>query len=317
MAQALATVVIPAYNEGPEIAANLCTLAEHLSNAPGPYDYEVLVVDDGSTDDTYDSASQAPVLHGVPIRVVRHTHNRGLGCAIRTGFAFADGAVAVVYDSDLSYSPAIIPQLLQQMDRSQDDVVLASPYMRGGTVANVPFVRRMLSREANRFLSFATNGRYATITCMVRAYRLSFVRGVQSKEERMEVNPELLFCALRSGARVSEIPATLRWSAERARSRGRLNARRTLKQIWRTTAYGIAYRPAVLLALPGILPGVLPLIVATMVLLHLSLPTMAAVTLITMIVQNTSLALFAGQVAVFGRNVHRHGREPQSGTRRA
>lgn len=299
-----ASVVVPAYNEGTELIANLCTLVDFLETRGAPYDYEIVVVDDGSSDSTYDAAqSVAARYHNM--RVIRHLRNRGLGSAIRTGFAFAEGEIVVVYDSDLSYHPEIIPRLLAQMHAGEDDLVLASPYMRGGKVTNVPFLRRLLSREANRFLSFATNGRYATLTCMVRAYRSAFFKHVESSEERMEINPELIFKALRSGARISEIPAELCWSSRRARSRARMNLKSTLRQITRTMRYGIDYRPAVLLALPGILPGVLPLIVATSYLLHLNLRTIAAITLVTVIIQNASLALFAGQLAIFGRNVLR------------
>jgi glycosyltransferase involved in cell wall biosynthesis len=300
----LASIVVPAFNEGPELTANLETLLHFLANSDGPYDYEVIVVDDGSTDETYAAALQCIKMHA-KLRIVRHAANCGLGAAIRTGFAFADGAVIVPFDSDLSYNVAIVPQLLGELDSRQADLVMASPYMRGGRVVNVPLLRRFLSREANRFLSFATNGRYATATCMVRAYRAQFFKGVAIGEDRMEVNPELLFKAIKARAVISEIPARLEWSKQRSAACRPLNVWRTLKQVYRTLRYGVAHRPAVLLALPGILPGVLPLIVASLFLFHASLKTIAIVTLCTMVIQNASLVLFAGQVAVFGRNVLR------------
>ncbi|MGZ3540266.1 MAG: glycosyltransferase family 2 protein [Vulcanimicrobiaceae bacterium] len=310
--QPLATVVIPAFNEGPGLAENLEVLLQFLASCGGPY--EVLVVDDGSTDETYEVAQRLAASHE-NLRVLRHVTNLGLGAAIRTGFAFAHGSVVITYDSDMSYHPEIIPGLIIELENSNADLVLASPYMRGGAVANVPWLRRVLSREANRFLSFATNGRYATITCMVRAYRVAFFRNLETTEDRMEINPELLFKAIRSGAVVTEIPARLEWSRERACSRSRINVLRTLKQIGRTLRYGVAHRPAVLLAIPGLAPGILPLVVAIAVLMHASIKTIAIVTLITVIIQNSSLALFAGQLAVFGRNVvrraHSHHHSPK------
>ncbi len=301
-ARPLATVVIPAFNEGPALREHLETILTELAGADGPYDYEILVVDDGSVDGTYEIAQAAAANHE-NVRVIRHDSNRGLGAALRTAFAAAAGSVVVMYDSDLSYRPAIITDMLVELERSNADLVLASAYMRGGSVVGVPWVRRMLSREANRFLSFATNGRYATITCMVRAYRLDFFRNIETTEDRMEINPELFFKAIKRGAVVSEIPADLRWTSDRARSHAKINVLATCKQIMRTFRYGIAHRPAVLLALPGILPGVLPLIVAVCVLLRLNIKTIALITLVTMIIQNASLALFAGQLGVFARNV--------------
>lgn len=299
----LVSVIVPAFNEGAGLADRLDALRQFLS-LDAKRDYEIILVDDGSGDNTYDVAARASERHPNLI-VVQHSVNRGLGAAIRTGFSHARGSVFVTYDSDMSYGPETIAQILDEMDSMNGDLVLASPYMRGGSVRNVPWLRRVLSREANRFLSFATNGRYATITCMVRAYRAAFFQSIASSEERMEINAELLFKAIKANARISEVPAHLEWSADRNRSRGRIHARRTLRQIFRTLQCGVAYRPAVLLALPGILPGVLPLLVATLAVLHVDIKTAATITLVTIIIQNASLALFAGQVAIFGRNVVR------------
>lgn len=307
----LASLVIPAYNEGASLARNLETLLEFLADEHSAYEYEVLLVDDGSSDDTYEIALQAASTRSA-LRVVRHPTNLGLGAALRTGFTFARGSVVIPFDSDMSYGIEIVPKMLAEMQATGADLVLASPYMRGGSVANVPFLRRVLSREANRFLSFATNGRYATATCMVRAYRTGFFSNIPVAEDRMEVNPELFFKAIKAGAVIVEVPARLDWGAERARLRGGINLSRTCKQIARTMRYGVAHRPAVLLALPGILPGVLPAIVASMFLMHTSAKVMAVVTLATMIVQNASLALFAGQLTVFGRNVMRRPGRPVS-----
>jgi glycosyltransferase involved in cell wall biosynthesis len=298
----LISVIVPAFNEASELAGNLEALIGTLLDERQPHDYEVIVVDDGSGDGTYETA-QSVARRYANVQVLRHEFNRGLGCAMRTGFAAAKGSIIAVFDSDLSYSPEIVPQLVAELERRNADVALASAYMRGGSVRNVPWTRRVLSREANRFLSYATNGRYATITCMVRAYDADFVRAIETTEERMEINVELLFKAIKRGAVIVEIPAALQWSSKRCDAPSRLKAGATLKQIWRTLRYGVSHRPAVLLALPGILPGVLPLIIAVCALAHLNLKTIATIVLVTMIIQNASLALFAGQLASFFRNL--------------
>jgi glycosyltransferase involved in cell wall biosynthesis len=309
MEQRLASVIVPAFNEGPALSVNVAALLEFLACSEGAYQYEVIVIDDGSSDETYAAALECMQMYA-HLRVVRHGVNRGLGATLRTGFAFAEGMVLIPFDSDLSYGVSIVPELLSELERWRADLVLASPYMRGGRVVNVPFLRRFLSREANRFLSFATNGKYATATCMVRAYRAEFFKDLKISEDRMEVNPELLFKAIRAGAVIREVPARLEWSKQRATAARPVSAGRTLKQVGRTLQYGIAHRPAVLLALPGILPGVLPLVVAALFFFHASLKTIAIVTLCTMVIQNASLVLFAGQLAVFGRNVLRRPSPP-------
>ncbi len=293
----LATVLIPAFNEGQCLAAHLRDVI-HVLLDDTTRAYEILIVDDGSSDDTYELACAAAAANS-NVRVLRHDVNRGLGCALRTGFADARGYAIVVYDSDVTYRPQIIPRLLDELDRSNADVVLASAYMRGGEVRNVPWLRRVLSREANRFLSFAMNARYATATCMVRAYRAYTLRNIGSTEDRMEINVELLFNAIRANAKIVEIPASLDWGSTRATTHRGVPLILTLRQMFRTLQYGVGYRPAVLLAVPGLIPGLLPAVVAIAALMHASLKTIAIVTIATLIVQYGSLALFAGQLAVF------------------
>ncbi len=237
----LVSIIVPAFNEGAKLSQNMDTVLRFLFGEGLGYDLELIIVDDGSSDGTFTVAQDVARRHS-NVRVMRHGRNRGLGAAIRTGFSSAQGSVMVVYDSDESYSADVIPQLVEALDRSSADLALASPYMRGGSVANVPWVRRLLSREANRFLSFAMRNRVATATCMVRAYRASFFKNIQSVENRMEINVELLFKAIESGAVIAEVPARLEWSSERADSHGHVDAAKTLKQIGRTLRYGLAHR---------------------------------------------------------------------------
>ncbi|MEZ5430802.1 MAG: glycosyltransferase [Verrucomicrobiales bacterium] len=72
---------------------------------------------------------------------------------LRTGFANARGDYAVTVDADLSYAPEHIGAMLDKILETRAEIVLASPYMKGGRTSNVPWSREMLSRWANRFLS--------------------------------------------------------------------------------------------------------------------------------------------------------------------
>ncbi|MBV8725301.1 MAG: glycosyltransferase family 2 protein [Candidatus Eremiobacteraeota bacterium] len=293
------TVVIPAYNEGLAFAGALAAIADEIASyKAAPYDFRYLIVDDGSTDETYELACRfARWRNGV--RVLRHEKNRGLGGALRTAFAEIDTELAVVLDADLSYSTATALSLIEHLEREGADIALASAYAHGGAVRNVPWIRRILSREANRILSLATGGRYATITCMVRAYRTDVLRRLPFRSDTMDAVAEQLLSAMRAGMRVVEVPATLEWTPERRQDTGRLRASTVARRIGMTLSMGLRHRPALWLAMPGLFPGLLPIVVAIALALRVNTKTLAIVTAVTVAIQYGSLALFGGQLTAF------------------
>ncbi|HEV3153367.1 MAG TPA: glycosyltransferase family 2 protein [Candidatus Baltobacteraceae bacterium] len=292
------TVLVPAFNEGIALGANLVRLADYFSLYGDRFSFEYVIVDDGSTDDTL-AVARTFARFRENVTVLAHTQNSGLGRSLRTGFSVAKGEYVLALDADMSYSADLAIELLETMEAQQADIVMASPYMKGGSVVNVPFMRRVLSREANRFLSLATNGRFATLTAMVRVYRTAFVKQLNAESPGMEINPEIVFAALRSGGKVVEVPARLQWSEERRTSPARTNVKKILNQSLAVARTGFAYRPSLWLAIPGLFPGLLPLVVAILLMLHVPARTLALGAAVTVTIQYTSLAIFAGQLTSF------------------
>lgn len=308
------TVVIPAFNEGSFFASALSTLSEYFAiHRSGGYDFHFLIVDDGSTDDTH--AVAATFARWRPnVRVLRHERNRGLGAAMRTAFAAIETELAVVLDADLTYSPAVAMELVEALEASHADIAMASPYMPGGSVAGVPFVRRILSREANRLLSLAVCGKYATLTCMVRAYRACALPELQFRSDDKSAVAELMLGAMRKKMSVIEVPATLKWTPERRCTRGGLDLPRLAAQIYSTLALAFRHRPSLWLAVPGLFPGLLPIVVGLLLILRVNTRTLAVGTTATIVVQYTSLALFTGQITAFlGRRFHQKRRFETNG----
>ncbi|HEY1654288.1 MAG TPA: glycosyltransferase family 2 protein [Candidatus Tumulicola sp.] len=292
------TVVVPMYNEAPLLEANLAVLDAELA-ATDRYAFDYVLVDDGSSDATYEIAKRFASGRN-DVEVVRHDRNRGLGAGLRSARAYVCGDYVLTIDADLSYAPSLFARLVDAAIAENADVALASPYMKGGKVRNVPFVRAVLSREANRFLSMAANGKIATSTCVVRAYRASTYLALRSVATGMDVNAALLFEAVRTGARVVELPAVLDWGDARPAPRGSI--RSICKLTWNTMRCGFGHRPSLLLAIPGLVPGLLPLVVAVLYLLHFKASAIAFWSLVTVVIQYSSLALFAGQTVSF---IHR------------
>ena len=130
--------------------------------------------------------------------------------ALRRGFKESKGEIVVSIDADLSYDPRYILDFVKTLKREQDiDFVLASPYMPGGGVQNVPFLRLWISKLGNKILRFAMPNRIYTSTGIFRAYRRKVLDSLELESDGKEIHLEILSKALALGYRVKEIPAIL------------------------------------------------------------------------------------------------------------
>ena len=185
------TLVIPAYNEEAIINDNINQVVEYLQKLD-KYKWEIVLINDGSKDKTGEIADKLE--HEFEfLRVIHHPVNLNLGRAIQTGFKNAKGEIIVVLDIDLSYSVDHIEKLVVRQIEAQADIVLASCYMKGGKVSNVPFKRAVMSKFANKFMRFAAQDKYYTYTSMVRAYKSTFIKTLNLKTRDYEINPEILY----------------------------------------------------------------------------------------------------------------------------
>ena len=201
------SVVIPMYNEAENAASTLKRVGDALASFQG--NYEIVAVDDGSIDNTYEVLNRL-VQTNERVRVVSYQKNRGRGMALRTGFKASSGEVIVSIDADLSYDPHYIPEIFATLKAERDiDVVLASPYMPGGGVQDVPLLRLWISRLGNRVLRFAMPNRIYTSTGIFRGYRRKVLDSLELESEGKEIHLEILSKVIALGFRVREIPAIL------------------------------------------------------------------------------------------------------------
>jgi len=202
------SVVVPMYNEVENARDTLSAIAVALE-AQG-LTYELLPVDDGSTDGT--ARELAACAQDDPrIRPVGYTVNRGRGYALRKGFDAARGDIVASMDADLSYTvDHLIGMVRILLDDVDADVVLASPYMPGGSVEDVPFVRLALSRTGNAVLRRALPQPVFTSTGIVRAYRREVLESLDLVSDGKEIHLEILSEVMALGYRIVEMPAVLR-----------------------------------------------------------------------------------------------------------
>ena len=244
------SVVVPAYNEALILMQSLTSLYAYLQALSDDYEWEVVVVNDGSQDET-GAIAEAFAGSRPEVRVLHHAVNFRLGQALRYAFNTCRGDYVVTIDCDLSYAPEHIGLLLERLREDHAKIAVASPYMKGGETTGIPFGRRVLSRGANRFLSVASGGHLSTLTGMVRAYDRPFLSSLSLRSMGTDINTEILYKAQLLNARVVEVPAHLDWSSQQAAPE-----RESKMQIGRSTsAYafsGFMFRPVAFFIIPGL-----------------------------------------------------------------
>ena len=139
----LLSVILPTYNERENVSVLVPRLLAILQDVP----CEVIVVDDGSPDGTADAVREMAAADS-RVRLVERPGKAGLASAVFAGAAEAQGQFAAIMDADLSHDPEVLPEMLA---RAEDgcDVVIGSRYVRGGSFAHQPLVRRLISRVLN------------------------------------------------------------------------------------------------------------------------------------------------------------------------
>ncbi len=248
----LLSIVVPAYNEALMIMGSLTTLYAYLQDLSDRYRFELIIVDDGSTDET---AAIAEAFAGSrpEVRVLRHPVNFRLGQALRYGISQSKGDYVVTFDSDLTYSPDHIERLVEALREQHARICLASPYMKGGRNSGLPWNRKMMSKSVNKLLAASSQHEVSTVTGLVRAYDGPFIRGLNLKSMGPEINTEILYKAQILRARVIEIPAHLDWTGQSERMKARkvsLKVSSTSKLLMFSS---FLFRPITFFLVPGLI----------------------------------------------------------------
>jgi dolichol-phosphate mannosyltransferase len=139
------SLVLPTYLERDNMAPVLAQISTVLQNVPG-LTYEIIVVDDNSSDGTYEAALEAAKRLG-NIRAIRRTEERGLATAVIRGWQAAHGRVLGVMDADLQHPPTVLASLIAAV-RNGSEVAIGSRHVEGGGVSDWSYLRRIISRGA-------------------------------------------------------------------------------------------------------------------------------------------------------------------------
>lgn len=202
------SVVVPIYNER-ECIDGLIEVLQELEVEQGDiFDFNFILVDDGSNDGTAELLKQAVEFQD-HFRVVAHAENRGIAAAIHTGIAHAQSELVVSMDADNSYDIKLIREMVPLMT-DDVDLVAASPYHPEGKVDNIPLWRLWLSRRVSNIYWLLLRTKLHCYTGCFRVYRRSRVVDLQPINRGYVGVAELLWRLDRAGGTIIEHPATLR-----------------------------------------------------------------------------------------------------------
>ncbi len=211
----LLSIIVPAYNE----ENGICATVERVKKVKFKEKSEIIVVDDGSRDNTYREAGK---IRG--IRVLKHEINKGKAAALYTGIAAANGDVIATIDADCTYPPESLPEMLKIIRANNADMVLGSRFYhkkRGAGILLGAF-RKILSAAAgarnpdhtnfygnaifSSLISVLTNRRITDGSTGLRAFRKNILDGMRIKSRGLDWEVEMTTRSIRAGLRIIEIP---------------------------------------------------------------------------------------------------------------
>ncbi len=204
------SVVVPAYDE----SATIGTILERVARAP--YDKEIVVVDDASTDGTREYLQRVeageirlsdPDGNPVPVRVLYQPRNLGKGAALRRAFAGVRGNVVLVQDADLEYDPAEYPSLVEPIRLGLADVVYGSRFLGGPQRVHM-FWHYLGNKTLTLLSNMLTNLKLSDMETCYKAFRREVIDAIAPslKANRFGFEPEITAKVARGGWRVYETP---------------------------------------------------------------------------------------------------------------
>lgn len=235
------SIIVPTYNESQNILAILKSIEQNLpKNKP----VETIVVDDNSPDGTgsivEEYINNVKKATGYTIEVIRRKAKEGLSSAILKGIENSKGQTIVVMDSDRSHPPDIIPKMVDTLDNSECDIVVASRYVKGGSVSGWSVKRKLISKIATKIAQHGLGVGQKDPLSGFFAFRRNILDGLKLDAIGYKMLLEILVKT--KGARVKEIPYTFTNRMQGESKLGTPVIFDYIRSVWKLYRYGALQR---------------------------------------------------------------------------
>ncbi len=203
----MASLVIPAFNERNRIEACLRSVADWVRSRPGGWEWEVILVDDGSSDGTRAAAQRLAEQLGLPLSILRHEKNRGKGCALRAGVLASSGDPVLVCDVDLSTPLSEWLKLAERLPTHP--IAIGSRALEEDLVRRrQPFYRRLLGKAGNLLVRLLAVPGIRDTQCGFKLFRGDVARELfrRAKIDGFAYDMEILYLARLRGLAIAEVP---------------------------------------------------------------------------------------------------------------
>ncbi len=211
-------VAIPAYNAGQMLATVLEGVSRQIERS------QILVIDDGSTDDTRMHAER----YGVRVQI--HPKNLGKGAALKTAFAYVlqktNVQAVISLDADGQHAPEYLPEFVKAFVEGQNDLVIGA---RELSVRVMPFFRVLSNKMTSKLLSWKTGEQIKDSQSGYRAYSRRLIANLQLKTNGYETESEILLQACRAGMKIGFVPIATIYNGEISHIRGVRDIARFIK----------------------------------------------------------------------------------------
>ncbi len=199
----LLSILIPVYNERTVIERSLAlVLAAPL---PENMDRELIIVDDCSTDGTWDILQRFAASDD-RIRLFRHEKNQGKGAAVRTAIQKASGDFSLIQDADLEYDPSEYPVLLQPLLDGRADAVFGSRYLAGSQTRILPFWHSMINKFLTLVSNMFSNLNLTDMETCYKVFRTDLLKSIPIRSDRFGFEPEITMKCSKRKLRIYEVP---------------------------------------------------------------------------------------------------------------
>ncbi len=197
------SILIPVYNERTVAERSLSLVLA----APLPEDLEreLIVVDDRSTDGTWEILQRLAAAHP-EIRLFRHERNQGKGAAVRTAIGEATGDFSLIQDADLEYDPVEYPKLLRPLLDGRADAVFGSRYMAAEQMRVLPFYHTMINKGLTLVCNMFCNLKLTDMETCYKVFRTDLLKSIPIRSNRFGFEPEIVMKCAKRNLRIYETP---------------------------------------------------------------------------------------------------------------